>query len=266
MTLRAAGRAAAKQAVIDHIGLLPWFEYRLELLRAAGAVRVRRREDAEVARARSLVGCPTAFVVTVIPTYRRPEQLQAAVRSALTQTMSDHRVIVVDDGGGLPELEDDPRLTALRLSTNIGIAGAVRNVGIRASRSAFVAFLDDDNEWRPDHLERSLAAASDADLTYTGIERVDDHGQPIDVIAEPFDRDVLRTRSFVDTSAIVARRDKGVIFSRTPRRFGDFPKEDWEFVWRLSRHRTVAMVPHVTVRYVIHDRSHYTDWGRASAH
>ncbi|MCZ9339840.1 glycosyltransferase family 2 protein, partial [Streptomyces sp. TRM76130] len=108
----------------------------------------RRIEDAETRRlAADLPAPPTALVATVIATHRRPEALRAAVRSALAQTVRDQVVIVVDDGAGLPGLPDDPRLSAVSLSRNTGVAGVVRNVGIRLTRSRYVAFLDDDNLW-----------------------------------------------------------------------------------------------------------------------
>jgi glycosyltransferase involved in cell wall biosynthesis len=265
MSARSAARNLAKGAVVRWPGVLPWFEYRLELRKAPRTLGIRRREDAEVARARSGLergpGIPRARVVTVIPTYRRPERVGAAIRGALDQTVTDHHVVVVDDGGGLPAIEPDPRLTVIELTRNIGVVGAVRNVGIRSSDSEVVAFLDDDNHWTPDHLEQALAILDmGVDLTYSGLERVDDTGRPIDSQAEPFDRRLLRTRGYVDASAIVVRRSKGAVFSRVPRGYRDFPREDWELVWRVSRRHRVALVPATTVRYVVHGESHYTDW------
>ncbi|MEV4196467.1 glycosyltransferase family A protein, partial [Streptomyces toxytricini] len=139
-------------------GWLVLFEVRNKLLLAPSALRLRRLEDAETARLAALLGRPpAALVATVIATHRRPEALRAAVRSALAQTVRDHVVMVVDDGAGLPPLPADPRLFAVSLARNTGTAGVVRNVGIRLSRSRYVAFLDDDNLWEHDHLEQALA-------------------------------------------------------------------------------------------------------------
>src|SRR6185503_7827314 len=108
-----------------------------------------------------------------IATYRRPDGLVAAVRSALAQGIDDHLVVVVDDGGGLPDMPADPRVLTVALSRNYGCLGMVRNVGIRLTDSRLLSFLDDDNTWRPDHLRLSLdAMAAGADLTYTDLHRV----------------------------------------------------------------------------------------------
>ncbi len=104
---------------------------------------------------------PQARVATVITTYRRPEIVQRAIQSALAQTVRDQVIMVVDDAGGLPDLPQDPRVSGVSLSANVAIAGVVRNMGARLTRSEYVAFLDDDNEWEPNHLETALAALDD---------------------------------------------------------------------------------------------------------
>jgi len=257
-------RRLARTVVAGTVGHLPFFEYRLELTRWRATRALQRREDDAVATLTARLGrLPTAELVTIIPTYRRPELLRAAVASALEQGVEDHHVLVVDDGGGITApLPTHQRLTVVQLPANLGAAGVVRNVGIRLSRSRLIAFLDDDNTWEPDHLEVAVAGhARGAELTYSGIRRVDGRGRDIDVLGEVFDRRAMRERSLVDTNAIVVRRGDDVRFSRVPRRRGDFPLEDWELVWRLSRRLHVQHLPDITVRYVCHEGSNFSEWG-----
>jgi glycosyltransferase involved in cell wall biosynthesis len=261
------GLAAAKRAVRQTIGL--WRARELVNLVALGLGQPawRRFEDAEVARlAGSTSHRPVAAVATVIATYRRPDLLRRAVESALGQTVADQTVIVIDDGGGLAALPDDPRLVAVSLARNTGIAGLVRNVGIRLTRSRLVAFLDDDNEWHPNHLEVALAALDGrdggppADIVYTALDRRLPDGTALDTLGVPFDRRALADRSFIDTNAVVLRRSARVRFSVLPRRRTTMPREDWEFVYRLSRRATVRHVPVPTVRYLVNADSYFTDW------
>lgn len=247
-------------------GVWPLFELRNKLLRWPSALAAARAERREVRRLRETVTVPPALVATIVPTYARPELLVRAVRSALSQTVADHVVVVVDDGAGLPELPSDRRLVAVSLSRNIGRAGVVRNVGIGLTRSTYLAFLDDDNEWQPHHLDVALEAlGSGADVVYTGMERLHPDGTRLDVLSRRFDRRALAEESFVDTNCVVARRGRGVRFSRLPRAGRSVPGEDWELAWRLSRSRRVEHVPITTVTYLVNPASYYTAWEEAGA-
>lgn len=249
-------------------GWLVLFEARNKVLLAPTAVRLRRIEDAETRRlAAGPASPPSALVATVIATHRRPEALRAAVRSALDQTVRDQVVIVVDDGAGLPELPDDPRLFAVSLTRNTGVAGVVRNVGIRLSRSRYVAFLDDDNLWESDHLERALTVLEPPDGpdgVYTALRRVLPDGSEKDILSVPYDRRRAARESFLDTNAFVARRNRSLRFSRLRRTPEVMPREDWELIHRYGRRYRVLHVPHPTVRYLMNPASFYTQWGQPS--
>ncbi len=244
-------------------GKIPTYWWVLRARRLHNYPRHWKFERDEAAAAQKTWGAiPTAEVVTVIPTYKRPQQLLAAVDSALAQTVTDHAVVVVDDGAGLPRLPDHPRLFSHSLSANCGAAGVVRNVGIRVSESQYLAFLDDDNTWRPDHLAVALEPlrGGRADLVYTALARHRDDGSDIDVLSIPFSRTEMRSQGFTDTNTIVVRRDRGVLYDKVRRRHGDFPSEDWSLVNRLSRRMRVLHIPEVTVDYLVHEDSFYTNW------
>ncbi|MGW1773809.1 glycosyltransferase family 2 protein [Streptomyces sp. NPDC002104] len=245
-------------------GWLVLFEARNKLLLAPSALRLRRFENAETSRLGALLGRPpSALVATVIATHRRPEALREAVRSALAQTVRDQVVLVVDDGAGLPELPSDPRLFAVSLARNTATAGVVRNVGIRLSRSRFVAFLDDDNLWEPDHLEQALTVLESPggpDAVYTALRRVLPDGTQRDVLSVPFDRRRSAHEAFLDTNAFVARRTPALHFSRLRRTPEVLPREDWELVRRYSRRHEVRHLPRPTVRYLVNPESFWTAW------
>jgi glycosyl transferase family 2 len=264
MTTRTAVSSLTRRALRDTFGLWPMHEAATRAKLGHRVPALRRFEDAEVARLRPRTSnLPSALVATVMPTYQRPQLLQEAVESALGQTVEDHVVIVVDDGGGgLPTLPNDPRLVALSLSRNTHVLGLVRNVGIRLTRSRFIAFLDDDNTWRADHLASALVGlAEGADLVYTAVERRKGDGTVHDVLSTPFDRTTFRdSSSYVDANSLVVRRGPDAIFSRIPRVRSTLPKEDWEFVHRFAKRHVVTHVTAPTVRYLVNDQSYYTTW------
>lgn len=256
---------AVKRLVRRTFGWARLMEARNKLVLGTTALALRRFENAEVRRLAVTLPPRTApaLVATVIPTYRRPESLLRAVASALAQTVTDQVVIVVDDGAGLPELPADPRLVVVGLSRNVGVAGIVRNIGIRLTDSTYVAFLDDDNTWSPEHLAVALAALdgpSGADGVYTALSRREPDGGVRDVLSVPFDRRQAADRCFLDTNAFVARRTPGLRFSRLRRTPDVMPREDWEMIFRYSRRHRVRHVPVATVEYLVNPASYWTAW------
>ena len=90
----------------------------------------------------------------IIPTYNREQLSTEAIRSVLDQTMQDFEIVVVNDGGDVPIVPDDPRIRILT-KPNGGPASA-RNHGIRAAQGRYITFLDDDDLYTPDRLALGL--------------------------------------------------------------------------------------------------------------
>jgi glycosyltransferase involved in cell wall biosynthesis len=249
----AGARSVVRSAVSATVGVMRARDLGVHVRTLPWAPGLAVAEQREVRRARRLIGSsPRALVVTVVPTYGRSALVADAVESALAQTVTDHAVVVVVDGGVVPDLAAHPRLHRVVLGRHHGVPGLVRNVGIRISASPFLAFLDDDNTWAAHHLEVSLAAhRGGAELTYTGLRQVLADGTPEGVVAVPFSRRALRNDSYVDTSTIVVRRSPAVRFCRLPRA-GSGVYEDWNLAFRLSKRLQTELVPDVTVGYRLH--------------
>jgi len=97
-------------------------------------------------------------VSVVIPTRGRPELAERAVRSVLAQVFQDFEIVVVIDGPDRETAETlrrlrDERLHVVHLAENVGGSEA-RNIGVRFARGEWIAFLDDDDEWYADKLEK----------------------------------------------------------------------------------------------------------------
>lgn len=108
-------------------------------------------------------------VSVIICAYNRNASLVPAVASAIHQTLPPHEIIVVDDGSS-PEvrLPDYPNLKLIRHKTNRG-ASAARNTGIQHASGRYVAFLDSDDIWRPEKLERQVESLCGAGEDVCGI-------------------------------------------------------------------------------------------------
>jgi glycosyltransferase involved in cell wall biosynthesis len=99
-------------------------------------------------------------VSVIIPTHDRCNLLCAALDSVLQQSFRGFEAIVIDDGStdGTPEYVrglSDPRVR-YHWQEASGLPAAARNAGLRMARGTYVAFLDADDVWYPDKLERQL--------------------------------------------------------------------------------------------------------------
>ena len=105
------------------------------------------------------------LVSVVIPTYKRTDLLRKAVQSALNQSYKNLEVIIVGDhcpelgsaGFGENPYSEEPRVRVINLTENHGAGGAEpRNVAINLAAGPYIAYLDDDNTWAPDHVSNLL--------------------------------------------------------------------------------------------------------------
>lgn len=108
------------------------------------------------------------FFSVIIPVYNRRQWVGRAIRSVLEQTYGDWELVVVDDAS-----EDDSAdfvagefgeaVDLIRMSENRGVSAA-RNRGIERARGEWLAFLDSDDEWLPQKLEKQRAELEQSPL------------------------------------------------------------------------------------------------------
>jgi glycosyltransferase involved in cell wall biosynthesis len=105
-------------------------------------------------------------ISVIVTCYNCRDYIEDAIRSVASQTYRDFECVIVDDASTddsaevvrrlLDELAD-ARFSQIRLEQNVGQTGATRR-GLAATRATFVCFLDSDDLWHPDFLERQIAA------------------------------------------------------------------------------------------------------------
>jgi glycosyltransferase involved in cell wall biosynthesis len=113
-------------------------------------------------------------VSVVIPVYNRAQLVLPTLKSVQDQTMGDFECIVVDDGSKdgedlqrLVENLGDARFRYLRRDN--GGVSAARNTGVDQAEGAIVAFLDSDDRWLPDKLERDVAAGAGSRIVFSPV-------------------------------------------------------------------------------------------------
>lgn len=207
-------------------------------------------------------------VSVVLPTYGRPDLLDRAISTVVDQTFSDWELIVVDDNGaGTPVQEQtatvvagmgtDPRVKYVVHEQNRG-GGAARNTGIARAQGAFVAFLDDDDAWEPQKLERQLArfaeGPSEVALVYCRMRTVDERAGIVGTWqtdgASHSVRRLLERNTVGSTSAVMVRRqalaDVGGFDESLP------SKQDIDLYVRLAQLHEFAFVDEVLLTRYLH--------------
>ncbi len=195
---------------------------------------------------------PDPIITLIIPTYNRPDLLRRSVDSVLAQSFGRFEIIVVNDGGELPILTKDPRITIVSHEHNRGLA-ASRNTGIERAQGLFVGYLDDDDVLLPDHFSLLLDSveSSGASVVYANaIRRWEIDGRTVrrDIpYREPYSADELLFRNITPVQTILHRREcvqKGLRFDEHLKR-----GEDWDFWSRLSRHYTFFKIDVATSEF-----------------
>jgi glycosyltransferase involved in cell wall biosynthesis len=200
-------------------------------------------------------------VSVVIPTRNRPEIVQVAIRSVLNQTNRDLDLLVVVDGPDPMTVNalqtiTDPRMRVIVNQENVGLAEA-RNVGVRHSDAEWVAFLDDDDEWLPEKLEKQVAEAEKLGGTHVfvptrfiekteSLERVLPEVLPTKT--HRFSEYMYRQRGFLLPSSFFASRR---LLLEVPFTKGLRHMEDIDWMLRATAHPAtqIAAVPEPMVIY-----------------
>ena len=111
------------------------------------------------------------LISVIIPAYNAEKTIEEAVDSVLSQTYENIEVILIDDhsSDGTKELlealaDKDPRVRVLSNDTNIGVL-KTRLKGVHSSFGKWIAFLDSDDVWESDKLEKQVRLQEEATLS-----------------------------------------------------------------------------------------------------
>jgi glycosyltransferase involved in cell wall biosynthesis len=196
----------------------------------------------------------------IVPLYNKRAYIRRAVDSVLAQAMTDFELIVVDDGStdrsldALADIADD-RLRIIR-QDNMGV-GPARNAGMRAANGAWLAFLDADDAWLPQHLEEltklaatfpeaGLLSSSWLEANGTVLPQLPSSKTAPSIRSVDYFLEASRKIGFINsTSAAVKRLVFEELGGFTTAKAG----EDLEYWARVALHHPVAVSDRVTCVY-----------------
>lgn len=205
------------------------------------------------------------LISIVIPTYKRPDKLINAILSVKKQSFEDWIIIIVDDN--CPSSEErkatekvmkkhseDNQVVYLKHNKNLGACTA-RNTGISNAKSKYIAFLDDDDIWREDKLEKQIKALREfgADFCYSDMNLI--YNNKIKYFKSNSSKDLYKSlllQGFgICTSALI-------ISMESIKSIGGFDKElpsmqDYDLLLRLSKNFKHVYISEPLLTYKLDD-------------
>lgn len=217
----------------------------------------------------------TPMFSVVIPTYNQAEFLKVALKSVLDQTLQDFEIVVVNNEStdSTPEVvrqfqEEDVRIQAIDFQDS-HVIGAVRNAGIRASQGDYVAFLDSDDTWYPNKLEKVAEAISatpkvglighDEEMVREGSTAIRSKaGPPEEYRGDIHDYLLFKSNFVALSAAVVARTHLNAVenFSEDP---SINTVEDYDLWLKLSKVCHFEFIPEVLGVHNDHEASASTN-------
>jgi len=194
----------------------------------------------------------------IMPVWNRAEIVSNAVQSVLAQSFDDYELIIVDDGSDddleervRPFLSEKVRYFA---QPHRGVSAA-RNFGIRQSTHSWIAYLDSDNVWHPNFLQRMSEAIERSDEPVQAVYcqcHIFNMNRPGEkkVGGKPFSYTELLENSCIDLNTLVHTRE---ILE-----FCGFHNEslkrltDWDLILRIAEKVRLLFVPEVLVDYYLY--------------
>jgi len=202
------------------------------------------------------------LVSIVIATYNRSNVLALTLRTVLWQTIADWELLVIgdactDDSEAVVASFADSRIRFINLPENCGEQSGPNNFGAQQARGKFLAWLNHDDFWLPDHLACALAElnATGADLVFTLCERIGGRktqGEIPNVTGTGLYNPAL----FVPASCWVLRRE---LFDAigpwcSSRKIFNVPSQEWIFrAWQAGK--KLRLCPQLTVAALASDKS-----------
>ena len=177
------------------------------------------------------------MISVIMPAYNAEKTIRQAIDSVLSQTYRDLELIVINDCAKDATKEiieeymaQDDRVRMIDNKVNSGVSVS-RNKGIADAKGEYIAFLDSDDMWREDKLEKQLKVMKDnnAVLSYTASAFIDQDGNPYNYVMEAEEKttlDTLLRKNLISCSSAMVKTD----VMKKIRMPGDKMHEDY-YVW-----------------------------------
>lgn len=203
------------------------------------------------------------LVSVIIPVYNASKFIENTIKSVLTQNYSKLEIIIIDDGSTdttkdvVKSIKDSRIEYVFQQNQTQAIA---RNVGINRAKGKFIAFIDSDDLWEPNKIEKQLSLFDNPEigLVYSNLSYIDEKGlslkKSVPIMYKGMVAEKLIITNFIANSSVVARKNlllKNNIFFRKKRQ----GVEDWDIWLRLAVFAKFDYSKDKLLKYRIHEEN-----------
>ena len=201
------------------------------------------------------------FKVSIImPTYNREYIIKRAINSILNQTFSNYELIICDDGSTddteeLLKKDYAPYFKSGKFiylkKEHVGVSNA-RNTCLERSHGDLIAYLDTDNHWEPEYLEKMVTLFMnnpEDDSAYSALHHHNLDKGTNTVLNKQFDREKILKRNQIDLNTFMHRRTLYELL-------GGFNESltrlvDWDIILRYTKDKNPLFLNEILVQYYI---------------
>ncbi len=221
------------------------------------------------------------LVSVIIPIYNAQDYIEETIQSVLNQTYENFEIFLVNHNSSDTSLdilqrykEQDKRIKIINLDINKGGPAHPRNEGLKASSGEYVAFLDSDDVWERNKIERQLEVivSKDIDIVHTLANTIDENS----IVTGGFQnqrvfnklkyilniKSIIYYTNYININSVLMKKDKSVYFSEDENLVA---MEDWKlWIESIYNKKKVVLLEEKLLNYRVHSASisnRYSDIG-----
>jgi glycosyltransferase involved in cell wall biosynthesis len=209
------------------------------------------------------------LVSVIIPNYNYGYYLKETIDSVLNQTYKNIEIIVVDDGSkdnSREILESYGEKIKTIFQKNQGVSAA-RNNGAAMSGGEYIAFLDADDYWIADKIEKQITKILSNEtigLVHVGVDEIDKNNNVIKTRLNGMEGYVAELFLQFDRAVVLGGGSGALVSKKAFNEISGFDKRlstsaDWDFFYRISCKYRIGFIPEVLLKYRMHNSNMHSN-------
>lgn len=219
-----------------------------------------------------IVNMHKTLISVIIPIYNAETYLEETILSVLNQTYENFELLLINHNSTdtspviINEFEKkDSRVKAIHLNINMGGPAHPRNIGMDKAVGKYIAFLDSDDVWLEEKLEKQLRVIEEenADIVHTLANRINENSVKIGkfknqkvfnklkYILNP--KNIIYYTNYININSVLMKKDNSIKFSEDNNLVA---VEDWKlWIESISQDKKIILIDEELLNYRVHNAS-----------